>query len=204
MTLDEAQQHFLKMLEMLPKMKPSPWPFACGSMMIDYLARMSIDRTSKHAGDGDVYIEFINTYMPTYSNYTFSDGARDLPFQMYYILRCGIVHSFSFVPDERFKKGRERSIVISHEGRHLSQCSYAASSDAVLFSFPQFYKDIQSAINDVFANAKGDTGLATRIENFLRKYPPLQGFQPHTVVSPPGSSTSLTISVSGIGAHPSE
>jgi hypothetical protein len=66
-----------------------------------------------------------------------------------------------------------------------------------LLSFPQFYKDIQSAINDVFSKAKGDTGLATRIEDFLRKYPPLKGFQ-QTVVSPPGSATSLTIPVSGI------
>ena len=201
MTPPQAQQHFLEMLKMLPKMEASPWPYLCASAMLDYLARMTIDRASlATAGDAAVYIRFIEDYMPPqYKNFRFSCGKCDLPYQMYYVLRCGIVHSFSLVPDRRFRSardGRAGSIVISHTSNHLSPFKYPSNQDAVLFSLTRFCTDIELSIERAFYSAASDVALTARIESFLADNPPIQEL---SVIFGPTSAASQ--GVSGIAVH---
>jgi hypothetical protein len=181
----EAKQHFSDMLDKLPKMEASPWPFLCASAMLDYLSQMSIDRIPPSGAR--VYIRFIEDYMPqSYRNYQFDCGKQDLPYQMYYILRCGIVHSFSLVPDTRFSAaadGRKGSIVIAHQGKHLSKFQYTKNPDAVLFLFDQFHADIKSALEAVFKRAQSDPLLMVRITKFLKDNPPIQALSPGTAAS---------------------
>jgi hypothetical protein len=191
MTLDEGRKHFTDMLENLEKMDASPWPFLCASAMLEYLSKLSISAQS----NAQQYIRFIEDYMPhTYKDYQFQCEARDLPYQMYYVLRCGLVHSFSLVPDTSFKSastGRKGSIVIFHKGKQLKQFSYAhltqfpntTNSDAVLFLFDEFLADIKSAMEQVFTRAKEDVALSQRIEKFLKDNPPIEELSPGTAVS---------------------
>lgn len=73
------------------------WIFVCGAVMIDYLTQMTTAQSGRVA-----YINFVNNYFKEinlkYKEFQYANGRRDLPTQMYVILRCGIVHKFSFVP----------------------------------------------------------------------------------------------------------
>jgi hypothetical protein len=121
MNLDEAKAVFLDLLNSLESMPVNPWPFLCASALIEYLTKMV-------NGDGsgaEKYKQFVSTYLarvnPLYNSFTYIYGSpspeQDLPRQMYHILRCGIVHSFSFIPDKQAtdKGGRPRSVLIAHE-----------------------------------------------------------------------------------------
>jgi hypothetical protein len=181
----EAQRHFSDMLNKLSEMEASPWPYLCASAMLEYLSKMSIDRNG--LSDARVCIKFIEDYMPrSYRDYQFDCGHRDLPYQMYYILRCGIVHSFSLVPDARFSgaaDGRKGSIVISHKGKHLTKFQYTKNRDAVLIVFDQFHADIKSALEEVFRRGQSDHLLMARITKFLEDNPPIQELSPGTAAS---------------------
>jgi hypothetical protein len=193
MTLDEAQEHFSDMLDKLADMKASPWPYLCAAAMLEYLAKMSIDRTpptsKQPLRDAPVYIKFIKDYMPPpYRDYRFGCGKRDLPYQMYHVLRCGIIHSFSLVPDRRYHSaadGRKGSIVISHTGAgpHLTPFQSTTNRDAVLFVFDQFCADIRSALEEVFKRAQSDSALLARITQFLQDTPPIQELSPGAAAS---------------------
>jgi len=84
MTPTQAHRHFCDMLQKLRNMEPSPWPFLCAAAMLDYLAKMAI-------GSGkSAYKQFIRQYMkPEYRDFQFANGDRDLPEQVYHVLRCG-------------------------------------------------------------------------------------------------------------------
>jgi hypothetical protein len=186
MTLAEAQQHFSDMLDELSQMGASPWPYLCASAMLEYLSKMSIDRTG--LSGASAYIRFVDYYMPqAYRDYKFDSGDQDLPYQMYYVLRCGIVHSFSLVPDPNIPsaaRGRKGSIVISHKGKHhLSKFRYTKNPDAVLFLFDEFCADIRSALDEVFRKAQSDNALMARITKFVEDNPPIQELSPGTAVS---------------------
>ena len=74
-------------------------------------------------------------------------GSKDLPLQMYVTLRCGIVHSFSLIPDETgiSNNGRSRSILLAHEMKGHSHFATFKNSelDSVVFTAEQFAKDIK-------------------------------------------------------------
>lgn len=172
MTLDKAQHHFSDMLRELQKMKASPWPFMCAAAMLEYLAKMAI-------GNGRAaYIRFIRDFLrQEYRDFEFACGKKDLPEQMYHVLRCGLVHSFSLTPDKNQNKdGRCESIVLAHQGSHLDTFPSIGGHhlDAVWFVFGDFAEDIQRAIENVFAKAKSDSSLRSRIESQLARSPPVE------------------------------
>ena len=143
--------------------------------MLEYLSKMSIDGAG--LSGARVYIKFIEDYMPqSYRNYQFDCGNRDLPSQMYYVMRCGIVHSFSLVPNPSFSSagGRKGSIVISHKGTHLTKFQYTKNSDAVLFVFADLYADIKFALEEIFKRASSDNALMARITKFLKDNPTIE------------------------------
>jgi len=98
----------------------NPWIFLCASAFVGLLSKLV-----KGSDRADSYQEFVQQYFPErYSTFKYADGSQDLPRQMYHVLRCGLVHSMSFIPDDlaRRKGGRDRSVVLSH--RQGSQVTF--------------------------------------------------------------------------------
>lgn len=178
------------------------WPFICCSTFVEYIAKMSVDSTSvrqkmvrgvsKPADDG-VYVTFINQYFPAkYKNFQYSNQMRMnepwvggstnarsdkcLPYKMYKVLRCGLVHAFSLV-DSDSPMTPPRSIFIEHKdespSRHLDH-KKDASHDAALFISEDFAQDILKVTNKLFNKAKNDIVLKKRIVEYYHDYPPVQ------------------------------
>jgi hypothetical protein len=148
--------------------------------MLEYLAKMGEGNGPK------AYKEFIRNYLrPAYSAFAFADGGN-LPDQIYHVLRCGLVHSFSLTPDKTGKRsgGRNESIIIAYNGEHLEKYPLKIDSplyispshhqDAVWFVFPEFCNDIEAAIKRVFSAAQSDMDLRGRMEKHLTENPPVR------------------------------
>lgn len=181
-TIEDAKRYFLGRCSEIISMSNAgdPWIFLCGAAMIDYLTQMTTARSGRAA-----YINFVDNYFKEvnifYKEFEYSNGLRDLPTQMYLILRCGIVHKFSFVPgtQEMANGGRERAILLAHEknghvGKHLT--SYTTNGmDAALFTAEQFAKDIETVVELIFIKATTDATLETNIRTHIAVHPPILG-----------------------------
>ena len=129
------------------------------------------------------YIKFIEEYFGEvnvlYKDFTFQNGSKDLPCQMYVTLRCGIVHSFSLVPDATSKsnKGRPRSILLAHEMKGQSRFATFKNCemDSVIFTAEQFAKDIKETIHIIFQKATTEKSLENQITEHVNKFPPIAG-----------------------------
>jgi hypothetical protein len=155
-----------------------PWVFLCASAFIDYLCRLVNGKNCKRK----CYITFIEDYLgqidPRYKKFIYASGDQDLPYQMYYILRCGMVHSFSFVPEKTDKTiGRERSILIAHNlngdihFHHHNVDGY----DAVVFTAESFVEDLDKLVQYIFTEkALEDEVVASKIVSWWNKHPPIQ------------------------------
>jgi|WetSurMetagenome_2_1015567.scaffolds.fasta_scaffold107148_1 hypothetical protein len=152
------------------------WPFLCNAEMIDYLTNMTTGGEYNRLA----YINFIDSYFDDrYKNFEYQNGEKDLPAQMYLILRCGLVHRFSLVPMQRERNngGRKRSIVLAHEKNgysHLTRTRYTEEeNDSVIFTAEQFSKDVKNVVIDVFTKAKTDSELNESIMEYIHAYPPI-------------------------------
>ncbi len=120
-----SRGYFHQRADELLSVNGTPWLFAGGVCLIEYLTKL------KSGGDGNQFnvIDFIRLEMPEYANFQYSTTHkrrhrtgldytdRDLPEQMYYVLRCGLLHRFSLVPSakEVGNGGRPRSIAMIHQ-----------------------------------------------------------------------------------------
>jgi hypothetical protein len=106
-------------------------------------------------------------------------GSKDLPLQMYVTLRCGIVHSFSLIPDAIgiSNNGRSRSILLAHEMKGHSHFATFKNSelDSVVFTAEQFAKDIKETINIIFQKATTEKSLENQITEHVNNFPPIAG-----------------------------
>jgi hypothetical protein len=181
-----AKEYFSRRTNELLRMcaDGTPWVFLCGSAMVDYLAKIVNGRDLRTEG----YKRFIRDYLALvrseYRDFVYKGGMSDLPDQMYHILRCGIVHSFSFIPDARAmnKGGRSRSIVLCHRvesnargWHHLMQYSSDHIADGALFVAEDFIMDIQRVAELIFKKATYDRSLSGNIKSWLGKHPPIAG-----------------------------
>jgi hypothetical protein len=198
MTIDQAKTHFAAMLKQLRNMEPSPWPFLCAAAMLEYLAKMTT------ISGRERYIQFIKAYMKSeYRDFRFKDGKQNLPEQIYYVLRCGLVHSFSLTPDVAyFRVGRNESIIIAYEGHHLFACVGEGShyTDAVCLVFKDFVDDIEAALNKLFGDAQKNPKLLASICAHLKSNPPVEGLTSRIIPLRFPAST-ITHSASG-STHP--
>ncbi len=188
MTLDETKSYFINLLKTLEEMPPNPWPFLCAAALIEYLTKM----VNGGKGGPDKYKQFVEQYLAgvngQYRDFAFADGKNEFSFQLYHVLRCGIVHAFSLVPDETGEKrgGRAGSIVIAHKGIHLS--AYRENGrDAALLVLPDLVSDLTKVIDQIFQDAAKDPSLRKNIEAHLQKYPPIQ-------LLPAGGASSVVLS----------
>ena len=119
MSMETAQQRLVLFYCPLKRGSFSDvWIFVGATTMIEYLAAL---KKGESAGPKD-FIEFVRGYMPEYVQFKYKRKHRlsktgvgekpriltkaDLPEQMYYILRCGLVHGFSLVPGPKEQKKR--------------------------------------------------------------------------------------------------
>lgn len=105
--LDEVKSTFAVTFEALRNVcsRKSFLGFLCLASLIDYLSKLAY---GTDLADWKRYIEFINEFFPSgYKRFQYRIGKKDLPEQMYYVLRNGMVHSFSLIPDE---KGRNMEV----------------------------------------------------------------------------------------------
>jgi hypothetical protein len=106
-------------------------------------------------------------------------GSKDLPLQMYVTLRCGIVHSFSLIPDDTgiSNNGRPRSILLAHEMKGYIHIAASKNNklDSVIFTAEQFAKDIKETIHIIFQKATTEKSLENQIIEHVENFPPITG-----------------------------
>jgi hypothetical protein len=180
MTLNDIKDYFNQRCDEIISLsnRDDPWVFLCGSAMIDYLTNMTTGKSTRVE-----YIKFVEDYFGQvnvlYKNFTYQSGDKDLPTQMYVILRCGIVHSFSFIPDKKgvSNGGRTRSIVLAHEKNGHTHFEIYTNNgmDSVVFTAEQFAKDIKEVVYLIFQKTTTDQKLETQILSYIQSHPPIRG-----------------------------
>ena len=195
MTLDNAKTYFKNRIDELKRLsrdksQVNPWIFVCASAFIDYLAKIVNGQDMQGSGYKGFISDYLSIINPVYKTFTYKNGKQDLPDQMYHVLRCGILHSFSFIPDSKSSKsgGRLRSIVLCHADerdrkgwRHLMSYPPSGSThptsvtDAALFVAEDFIDDLENVVNHIFCQASTDSALKTKIKDWTHKHPPIMG-----------------------------
>lgn len=147
---------------------------------VEYLSKLVYGQDNGALGFKNFVIDYLAKINPLYQNFKYKNGESDLNKQMYHILRCGIVHSFSLVPDKKSIKegGRLRSIVLAHKKSgqsHLSAYSSCDAHDAAIFISEDFACDIELVVDHIFGEAKTCPALRRNIETWLSTQPPITG-----------------------------
>lgn len=180
MTIIEIKKYFIQRSDELItlSLRGDAWIFLCGASFIDYLSSMIKGDSTKEKYKSFI-VEYLSLVNTNYKDFTYQNGSKDLPTQMYVILRCGIVHSFSFVPKQREinNGGRIRSILLAHEmNGHTHFERYTNDGmDSVVFTAEQFSKDLKELVEIIFQKALIDTNLANKILKYITSYPPILG-----------------------------
>lgn len=159
--------------------KVNPWGFVCCSAFIEYLVKATNGGESGREKYKDFIIKYLSQIDDRYTNFKYHDGKQDLPVQMYHILRCGIIHSFSFVPDNLAlgNGGRIRSILLSHKDVHLTPYT-EKEYDSVIFNAMSFANDIEKLVDLIFNDiAEKDDTVKKNILQWYEKYPPICALQ---------------------------
>ncbi|MBS1076569.1 hypothetical protein JK217_02205 [Gluconobacter kondonii] len=166
MTFEEAEEYYRERIAEVAVMNPSPWSFMCAACCIEFLAKLA----GMKGGKG--YIRYINEYMPeSYKSFTYNNGKKDLPEQIYEILRCGLLHSFNVLPTLRNNEGRSKSVLISHSGENLKLIDgFNINGGSALLVFDNFINDIRNSQKKLFSS----TEIKAKIENEIRLNPPIQ------------------------------
>lgn len=161
--------------------RKSPLGFLCVAALIDYLSRLAYGRP-KGSQDWERYTNFIREFFPArYRDFQYKNGERDLPEQMYYVLRNGMVHSFTLVP---IGKGRVNSIVLCHRREakrdkysHLGNYKDKKSKfdNAALFVMEDFLEDTKTAAYKLINKARKRSSLRKNILDWYIKTPPITG-----------------------------
>ena len=167
-----------------------PWVFLCASSFIEYLAKIRLGRETTQTD----YKNFLNDCFfklcPKYASFRYDSGQSDLAEQMYHVLRCGIVHSFSLIPDPNTRKrhgGRDRSILLAHRRSGLQHLQNYVDNDsepkldAAIFIAEDFVEDIAKVTEFILVEATRTTNsgrdLKSKIQNWVRTYPPIAGLK---------------------------
>ncbi|MCB0521352.1 MAG: hypothetical protein H6577_24155 [Lewinellaceae bacterium] len=182
-TLTDIHQYYKARIKEVQKYANSgdPWAFLMSAAYIDYLVKMVYNA---EPSTNRYYKDFIRDYLSLiniqYRDFIYTNGLQDLPDQMYHVLRCGIVHGYSLVPDALSirKGGRIRSILLAHNKNgaiHFTKYNQDGL-DSVIFTAEEFAKDLESVLDEIFLNlAPTNTSLENNILEWVRKYPPIMG-----------------------------
>jgi hypothetical protein len=164
----------------------SPWGFVCAAAFLDCLSKLVAGQDNKRNGYKDFVKNYLARINPSYASFQYESGSKDLPEQLYHVLRCGIVHQFSIVPDQQSLNsgGRLRSIVLCHRKEskrrnlpHLSSYSSEKISDAAVFVAEDFGRDLKDTVTFIFSSqAKAiNPEITKKMKEWVKKYPPIMG-----------------------------
>jgi hypothetical protein len=155
----------------------TPWGFLCVAAYVDFLAKLAWNKDEKSKG----YKDFFKLCFPdSYNNFTFSGGQKDLPEQFYHVLRCGICHSFSLVPDvmSQSSGGRSKSVIISHDGLDTDGTAYSHLDnytkhgyDAAILLGGNLCDDLTQVVCNMFS----DHSIQSNAEAWVAAFPPIGG-----------------------------
>lgn len=164
-----------------------PWFFLCASSYIEYLARITYGKSTNQKDYKDFLKYYFFKACPKYDKFKFNTGQKDLDIQMYHVLRCGIVHSFSLIADNvaAGHGGRNRSILLAHRAsgkQHLSNYINNRTTpkiDAAIFIAEDFADDIEEATKHIFKSSRklkaNGKNLRQNIKKWSSKHPPITG-----------------------------
>lgn len=163
-----------------------PWGFLCAAAFLDCLSKLVAGQDNKAKG----YKHFVKDYLakinPAYASFKYKNGATNLPEQLYHVFRCGIIHSFSLVPDQQSLNsgGRSRSIVLCHRKEskrkhlpHLSRYSAGKISEAAVFVAEDFGKDLKKVVKLIFSPQVKtiDPQITKKMKKWVYQQPPIMG-----------------------------
>lgn len=178
--LDEYLNHLIGFMKETSKLRPATaMAFIVPCCYIEYLTKLY-----NNGSNNKSYKKFIKDVLsevnPKYKSFIYKSGDKDLDIQMYHILRCGIVHSFSLYGDKKKDgDGRKQSIVLGHknydEGEHLSSFSNEQIEDACLFILEDFIEDLEKATHKLLEIANQKPEIKNNIENWLKEHPFISG-----------------------------
>lgn len=177
--LDKYLNHLIGFMKETSKLGTA-MAFIVPCCYIEYLSKLYNKESNSKS-----YKKFIQDVLseinPKYKSFVYKSGDKDLDIQMYHILRCGIVHSFSLYGDKKSKEegGRDQSIVLGHkdydEGAHLSSFSNEQIKDACLFILEDFIEDLEKATHKLLEIANQKPEIKNNIENWLKDHPFISG-----------------------------
>lgn len=185
--MTKIEQYFLDRVGELKTLatRGDPWVFACATSFIEYLAKMHLGKTTT-ASDYKAFLrDVFFKACPAYASFTFASGSSDLDIQMYHTLRCGLVHSFSLIADQKARsaKGRDRSILLAHRKNGAVHLRAKIDNrrrpkiDAVVFTAEDFVDDIETATKYLFQQARKPTPdgrlLKANIKSWTKAHPPI-------------------------------
>lgn len=164
----------------------TPWGFLCAAAFLDCLSKLVTGKDRGKQGYKDFVQKYLKTINPKYASFRFISGEMDLPKQLYHVFRCGIVHSFSLIPDKQSlaQGGRLHSIRLCHQKEakvkgisHLSNYSKGVTTDACLFVAEDFGKDLGKVVKLIFSSrAKGiDADITKNMKQWVNQKPPISG-----------------------------
>lgn len=143
-----------------------PWVFICSASMIEYLTKMT---------GCELYSSFVSTYLSKvdcrYRDFKYIDATQNLPEQMYFVLRNGLIHSFTLKPN-RVNSGKTNSILLSHTDEHFSH-RMDNNLDACVLNAYTLVNDLCAVIDIIYESAKTDNDLNEKIKIFWQQNPPL-------------------------------
>lgn len=188
LTLTKTETYFKNRVGELRSLaqRGDPWVFLCTASFLEYLAKIELGKTTSSTD----YKNFLrNTFFkvcPAYAGFRYRSGNRDLAEQMYHVLRCGIVHSFSLFADPSAKAkhgGRDRSILLAHRSsgqRHLANYVNRRTKpkvDAAVFIAEDFVDDVGRVTEFLFAQARKRSNAGARLRNniqtWVKTHPPV-------------------------------
>lgn len=166
----------------IDRLNGSIWDFVLMGCLVDVISRInynniksSIKRTSK------LFDDRLPKYREVY--YNKPKIINDVPEQIYMVMRCGLVHSLSLVPNKDYMTSksyenhwRKGSLLLTHRGNHLQMRTRIHNGepiDACQLDYSTMLDDMQSALDAIFQDAKQDTTLSDHIETFVRENPTL-------------------------------
>ena len=173
----EIQEYCENQLEVIRQINgdkrfQTPVSFVCIAAFIGYLSRLAYGKNCIHDSDSQIYTRFVTEILGCVKN-DYKAIANDL----YFVFRCGIVHSMSFKPPCGAKEPI-CNIAISHDPKtqwNVNRCFYRHTDQIgdvyTVLNADDLISDLSKAILQMFADAT----LRQHAIDFANKQPPIKG-----------------------------
>ena len=148
----------------------TPVSFVCIAAFIGYLSRLTYGKNCIHDQDSQIYIRFVTDVLGTVKN-DYKTIANDL----YYVFRCGIVHSMSFMPPCGAKEST-CNMAIAHDPQTKWKSGIGFHKETkqgtewTVLNADDLIADLATAISHMFADAT----IRQHAIEFAKKQPPIK------------------------------